>query len=117
MSAKDEDVTALREKTAAKLFAQVDVATPDPKNVNGALEVLSYSLKPDYVAAAKKLCAGYDARLKSLSDKDLDAERTFVVGTLKGFNVLLKNKVIKAGDYPLCATLQQLAARKKWPVR
>ena len=117
MSAKEADVTALREQTAAKLFAQVDPATPDPKNVNGALEVLAYSLKPDYVAAAKKLCAGYEARLKSRSDKDLDAERTFVIGTLKGFNVLIKNKVVGQDDFPLRATLQQIAARKKWPVR
>ena len=117
MSAKEADVTALREQTAAKLFAQVDPATPDPKNVNGALEVLAYSLKPDYVAAAKKLCAGYEARLKSLSDKDLDAERTFVIGTLKGFNVLIENKVVGQDDFPLRATLQQIATRKKWPVR
>ena len=117
MSGKEEDVRALREKTAAKLFAQVDVATPDPKNVNGALEVLSYSLKPGYVAAAKKLCSGYEARLKALSNQELDAERTFVVGTLKGFNVLISNKVIAAGDFPLCATLRQIVARKKWPVR
>lgn len=117
MSAKEADVTALREQTAAKLFAQVDPATPDPKNVNGALEVLAYSLKPDYVAAAKKLCADYEARLKSLSDKDLDAERTFVIGTLKGFNVLIENKVVGQDDFPLRATLQQIATRKKWPVR
>ena len=117
MSAKEADVTALREQTAAKLFAQVDPATPDPKNINGALEVLAYSLKPDYVAAARKLCAGYEARLKSLSDKDLDAERTFVIGTLKGFNVLIENKVVGQDDFPLRATLQQIAARKKWPVR
>ena len=117
MSAKEEDVRALREQIAAKLFAQVDAATPDPKNVNGALEVLAYSLKPDYMAAAKKLCAGYEARLKSLSEKELDAERTFVVGTLKGFNVLVKNKVIGQDDFPLRATLLQIVARKKWPVR
>ena len=48
MSAKEEDVTALCEQTAATLFAKVDPATPDPKNVNGALEVLSYSKKPEY---------------------------------------------------------------------
>jgi len=117
MSGKEEDVRALREKTAAKLFAQVDPAKPDPKNVNGALEVLSYSLKPEYVAAAKKLCAGYDAHLKSLSDKALDTQRTFIVGTLKGFNVLVKNKVVGGDDFPLRATLQQIAARKKWMVR
>ena len=117
MSGKEEDVKALREQTAARLFAKVDPATPDPKNVNGALEVLSYSMKPEYVAAAKKLCSGYEARLRSLSDKALDAERTFVVGTLKGFNVLVRNKVVAPGDYPLRATLQQIAARKKWPVR
>ena len=116
-SSSRPSVFAIREKTAAGLFAKVDAATPDPKNVNGALEVLAYSQKPEYMTAAKKLCAGYETRLKALSDKDLNSERTFVVGTLKGFNVLIKNKVIAAGDFPLCATLQQIAARKKWPVR
>ena len=117
MSANEADVTALREQTAARLFAKIDVATPDAKNVNGILEVLSYSLKPDYLAAAKTLCAGYDAHMKSLSEKDLDAARTFVVGTLKGFDVLVRNKVIAPDAFPLQTTLRQIAARKKWPIR
>ena len=117
MSAKEEEVAALREKTAAALFANVDPSKPDPKNVNGALEVLSYSKKPEYVSAAKKLCAGYEARLKSLSSKDLDAERTFVVGTLKGFNVLVRNNVVAPGDFTLYATLKNIADSRKWPVR
>ena len=108
MSAKEEDVTALREKTAAALFAKIDVKVPDAKNVNGILEVLSYSKKPVYLDAAKSLCAGYDAWLKSLSPKDVAANRTYIAGTLKGFDVLIRNKVIGAGDYPLRATLEQL---------
>ena len=39
MSAKEEDVRALREQTAAKLFAKIDVKVPDAKNVNGILEL------------------------------------------------------------------------------
>ena len=108
MSAKEEDVRALREQTAAKLFAQIDVKVPDAKNVNGILEVLSYSKKPVYLEAAKSLCAGYDAGLKALSPKDVAANRTYIVGTLKGFEVLVRNKVIGADDFPLRATLEQL---------
>ena len=108
MSAKEEDVRALREKTAAALFAKIDVKVPDAKNVNGILEVLSYSKKPGYLDAAKSLCAGYDAWLKSLSPKDIAANRTYIAGTLKGFDVLIRNKVIGANDYPLRATLEQL---------
>ena len=108
MSAKEEDVRALREKTAAALFAKIDVKVPDAKNVNGILEVLSYAKTPEYLAAAKSLCAGYDAWLKSLSPKDLAANHTYIAGTLKGFEVLIRNKVIGAGDYPLRATLEQL---------
>ena len=108
MSAKEEDVRALREKTAARLFAKIDVNVPDAKNVNGILEVLSYSKKPAYLAAAKSLCADYDAWLKALSPKDLAANRTYIAGTLKGFEVLIRNKVIGPGDYPLRATLEKL---------
>jgi len=108
MSAKEEDVRALREQTAAKLFAKIDTKVPDAKNVNGILEVLSYSKKPSYLAAANSLCAGYDTWLKSLSPKDVAANRTYIVGTLKGFEVLIRNKVIGANDYPLRATLEQL---------
>ncbi len=112
MSAKEDDVRALREKTAAALFAKIDVKVPDAKNVNGILEILSYSKKPVYLAAAKSLCAGYDAWLKSLSPNDLAANRTYISGTLKGFDVLIRNKVIGAGDYPLRATLEQLNKKK-----
>ena len=108
MSAKEEDVRALREKTAATLFAKIDVKVPDAKNVNGILEVLSYSKKPAYLAAAKSLCAGYDAWLKALPPKDVAANRTYIAGTLKGFEVLIRNKVIGADDYPLRATLEKL---------
>jgi len=108
MSAKEEDVRALREKTAARLFAKIDVNVPDAKNVNGILEVLSYSKKPAYLAAAKSLCAGYDAWLKALPPKDVAANRTYIAGTLKGFEVLIRNKVIGADDYPLRATLEKL---------
>ena len=108
MSAKEEDVRALREQTAAKLFAKIDVKVPDAKNVNGILEVLSYSKKPAYLDAAKSLCAGYDAWLRSLSPKDVATNRTYIAGTLKGFEVLIRNKVIGPGDYPLRATLEKL---------
>ena len=108
MSAKAEDVRALREQTAAKLFAKIDVKVPDAKNVNGILEILSYSKKPVYLEAAKSLCADYDAWLKALSPKDLAANRTYIAGTLKGFEVLIRNKVIGADDYPLRATLERL---------
>ena len=108
MSAKEEDVRALREQTAAKLFAKINVKVPDAKNVNGILEVLSYSKKPIYLEAATSLCAGYDAGLKALSPKDLAANRTYIAGTLKGFEVLVRNKVIGADDFPLRATLEQL---------
>ena len=112
MSAKEEDVRALREKTAAALFAKIDVKVPDAKNVNGILEILSYSKKPVYLEAAKSLCAGYDAWLKALSPKDVAANRTYIAGTLKGFEVLVRNKVIGADDFPLRATLEKLNNKK-----
>ena len=95
------------ETTQEELLELVDTLNKD-KNVNGILEVLSYSKKPLYLEAAKSLCAGYDAWLKSLSSNDLAANRTYIAGTLKGFDVLIRNKVIGAGDYPLRATLEQL---------
>ena len=107
MSAKEEEVAALREKTAAALFANVDPAKPDPKNVNGALEVLSYSKKPEYVSAAKKLCAGYEARLKSLGfnllpPKKIDGEKDWVYGIqYRGRNVMNGDAVPIGSDLTL----------------
>ena len=112
MSAKEEDVRALREQTAAALFAKIDVKVPDAKNVNGILEVLSYSKKPEYLKAAQSLCAGYDAWLKSLPPDKLAANKRYIDGTLKGFNVLIRNKVIGANDYPLRATLEKFSKQK-----
>ncbi|MBQ7189634.1 MAG: DUF1080 domain-containing protein [Kiritimatiellae bacterium] len=114
MSAKEEDVRALREQIAAKLFAQIDPAKPDVRNVNAILEVLSYSKLPKYTEAAKTLCAGYEATLKSLPEKELDAVRNYVTGTLKGFDVLLRNQVIAPADYSLYSTLQGIVRKKKW---
>ncbi len=112
MSAKEDDVRALREKTAAALFSKIDVKVPDAKNVNGILEVLSYSKRPEYLAAARSLCEGYDLWLKSLPPKDVAANRRLISGTLNGFDILIRNNVIGADDYPLRATLQKLNSRK-----
>ena len=114
MSAKEADVRALREQIAAKLFAQIDPAKPDVRNVNAILEVLSYSKLPKYTDTAKTLCGGYEKMLRSLPEKDLDSVRTYVTGTLKGFDVLLRNQVIAPADYPLYATLQEIVRKKKW---
>jgi hypothetical protein len=39
------------------------------------------------------------------------------VGTLKGFNVLVRNNVVAPGDFTLYATLKNIADSRKWPVR
>ncbi len=112
-----EDVIAQREHTAASLFALIDVNVPDAKNVNAILETLSYSKKPEYLAAAQKLCAAYDTKLKALDAKGTTAARTEIVGTIQSFTVLIRNQVIARNDFALFATLEGICAKNKWGYR
>ena len=111
------DVTAQREHTAAALFALIDVNVPNAKNVNAILETLSYSKKPEYKAAAQKLCAAYSQKLKSLDDKALAAARTEIVGTIQSFYVLIRNQVVTRDEFALFATLEGICTRNKWGYR
>ena len=62
---KAEDVTALREQTAAKLFARIDKNADPDKALNAALEVVTYSKKPEYVALFRRAADAYVAMVSA----------------------------------------------------
>ena len=62
---RTEDVTVLREQTAAMLFARIDKNADPDKALNAALEVVTYSKKPEYVAHFRGAADAYVAMVSA----------------------------------------------------
>ena len=72
MSANENDVMALRRKTAAELFAKIaEPKVPSAGNVIALAEVVSYAMEGEQKEAWDKAVAGLLATIKSNSDAEL----------------------------------------------
>lgn len=88
MSAKTEDVMALRRETAAKLFAAiVDPKAVSADNLKALAEVVSYANEGRYADAFKACLDAYRRRPGDAAE---------VNGVNKALGVLIRNKVIPA---------------------
>ena len=94
------DVRALRNRTAAALFALVDIERASKDDVKHSLETLAYSTGAKYVNAAKTVCENFRKRtLKGGADGGMSAQdRKDVVGW---FNVLRRCHSIDISTFPL----------------
>ncbi len=109
MSAKEEDVMALRSKTAAALFAKIDASKSDAGTIAAMLEVISYSKDAKYVDALKGAVAKYVPTLENVSD----ARKEEVNWLWRCTDVLVRNKVC-GEDCPLRMALKKAREAKGW---
>ena len=87
MSADEQEVMALRRRTAAALFAQVaDPSAATAENVKKLAEVVSYANEGEYAACFQKALKAY----RALKDRPADE----VKGVEKVLDVLKRNHVI-----------------------
>ena len=94
------DVRALRNRTAAALFALVDIERASKDDVKHSLETLAYSTGAKYVNAAKTVCENFRKRTSNGgADGGMSAQdRKDVAGW---FNVLRRCHSIDLSAFPL----------------
>jgi hypothetical protein len=107
-AANEADVTALRAKTAAKLF---ESANPADANKVAALqrllEVIGYDKADTYMKPVMELSDAYLKELAGLDAQKLQDRKGDIIGLRNACNVLTRNKVVPE-DFPLKAGLQRL---------
>jgi hypothetical protein len=107
-AANEADVTALRAKTAAKLF---ESANPADANKVAALqrllEVIGYDKADTYMKPVLELSDAYLKELAGLDAQKLQDRKGDIIGLRNACNVLTRNKVVPE-DFPLTAGLQRL---------
>jgi hypothetical protein len=109
-AASESDVTALRQKTAAKLF---EAANPGDANKVAALhrllEVVSYDASEAYMKPTLALSEAYLKELASADKQKLQDLKGDILGLRKACDVLTRNKVVPE-SFPLKAGLQRIIA-------
>ena len=106
-AANEADVTALRQKTAAKLF---ETANPGDANKVAALgrllEIISYDKADTYMKPVIELTDAYLKDLAGLDKQKLQDRKGEIIGLRNACNVLTRNKVVPE-DFKLKAELQR----------
>ena len=104
----EADVTALRSKTAAKLF---EAANPADANKAAALqrllEVISYEKSETYMKPVEEVSDAYLKELAALDAQKLQDRKGEIIGVRNACNVLTRNKVVPE-DFKLKAELQRI---------
>jgi len=113
---KAAEVTALREKVAAMLFAQVKPTERTDAMLYAAWEILTYSKKPEYVALFRRQADAYIAKITSWDLAALRANEPALRRIKSHCGVQVRGGVLAKDDPLVVATdaqLQRLAAAKK----
>ena len=114
LSADENEVMALRRKTAESLFAKIaDPAAPSAANVLALAEVVSYAKEGKFDEAWNKAAAGYLAAVRAKSGDELKAMARELVKVRGGLRVLERNGVI-ARKFALLAELEALSCKYGW---
>lgn len=112
-AAKTADVMKLRNQTAAKLFAKIDVSKTDAATLCNLLELISYSKDAKYMDALKAVCCKYKARVEGMDNAALDKAKGELSSVKNALGVLRRNSVID-GNCPMCKLLDSIWERKGW---
>ena len=108
-AATEKDVMALRQKTAAELFAKVDFNNR-MNAIRGILEVASYDMNPKYQQKLPELQNAFLADFNKLTKEQAD-KRKWEVFTLRGdLDVLIRNGVFPK-DNAFRAELEKIIAK------
>ena len=111
-AATPDDVMALRRKTAAALFAKIDVSRLNADTVNKLLEVVSYSQDKVYMDAAMSAAAAFGAKLDAMSAAELESNRGVLVTLRKSYDVLWRNGLLL--DSVLGRKIEKIVDEKGW---
>ena len=107
-AASEADVTALRSKTAAKLFESANLADASKSAALGRmLEIIGYDKADAYMKPAAELADAYLAELAGLDKQKLQDRKGEVISLRNACNVLTRNKVVPE-DFKLKAELQRI---------
>ena len=115
-AANEADVMALRRKTAASLYAKIDVSKMDAPTLEALLEVVSYAKEGVYRDEMIRHAKAYAEFVKGLDDAGVKARRKEITGMKHTTNVLQKAGVLPP-DCSLAAALGAICDRMKWTVR
>ncbi len=107
-AANEADVMALRQKTAARLFAAANLSDANKAAALGrALEVLGYDKADTYMKPAAELADAYLKELAAQDRQTLEGRKAEIISLRNACNVLTRNKVVPE-DFKLKAELQRL---------
>ena len=107
---KAADVLALREKTAARLFARLAPDAVDVPALDALLEILAYSKDAKYVARYDRAAAAFVASTASWDDAALRRHEGLVRAFEKSCGLLVKYGTLAADD-AFVRRVRALAAR------
>lgn len=107
---KAADVIALREKTAATLFARIGPDARDFKVLDAALEILTYSKDPKYVGLYRREADSYVSASSRWNDADILKKEGEVRSLDRSCRMLVKYGTL-AKDDPLVTCIAALANR------
>ncbi|MBR2982471.1 MAG: DUF1080 domain-containing protein [Kiritimatiellae bacterium] len=113
LTADENEVMALRRRTAGSLFAKItDPAAPTAENVMALAEVVAYAMEGEAAEMWKKTSAGYLEAVKAKGDavKSIAGEIVKVRNTLR---ILERNRVIDR-KFELLAELEALSVKYAW---
>lgn len=107
--AKPEDVKALREKTAAQLFAEMPAdGEPSAQRVDQALEILCYSQAPKYREVVEREERRYLEALAKMDGKALDRQSYGIRRLKKVYDQLIGKDRLVAPDNPMARKCDEL---------
>lgn len=115
LSGDENEVMALRCKTAEKLFAKIsDPSALSVDNLLALAEVISYSAHGKAGEAWKKAADGYLAVIKSKNESQLQASAGDLRKLRNALRVLNRNNVKAPGVDELLLQLEKISAKLNW---
>ena len=104
---------ALRRKTAAGLYAKIDVSKMDAATLGALFEVVSYAKEGVYKDEMIRHAQAYRDFVKTLDDSALDSRKKEILD-LKGMTDTLQKGGVLPPDCTLAAALKEICIRKGW---
>ncbi len=111
--ANASDVMALRHATARRLAAKIKPGATDANAVERILEVIAYAKEEPYVSEMKRICAAYQAKIKSLSDAEIAKRRNELRGVNHSIGVLVRCNLMDEND-DFAKTIGEIVKSRGW---
>ena len=112
-AANGADVMALRRKTAAQLYAKIDVSKMDAPTLQALLEVVSYAKEGVYKDEMIRHAQAYRDFVNGLDDAALNARKKEILDLRSTVRTLKKGGVLP-DCCTLAAAIEAICQRKDW---